>query len=67
MTEIGEEAFKYCDLLAEIKIPHSVTKIGKNALKNCPLLTVYYDGTLKEWKKIYPHIFMNQVNVVCSK
>jgi hypothetical protein len=44
-----------------------VTEIEKNAFKKCPLLTVYYDGTLKEWKKIYPHTFINHVKVVCSK
>lgn len=35
VTEIGEAAFKGCENLTSIKIPNSVTSIGKNAFTNC--------------------------------
>lgn len=38
---IGESAFEGCINLETIVIPKSVTKIGKNAFKNCDKLTIY--------------------------
>ena len=38
-TEIGENAFTYCESLTKITIPNSVTKIGEEAFSFCKLLT----------------------------
>ena len=39
VTNIGEEAFKYCSRLTSINIPKSVTSIGKCAFDGCSYLT----------------------------
>ena len=39
LTEIGNNAFKYCQKLSDITIPNSVTKIGEYAFSNCINLT----------------------------
>jgi len=35
VTEIGENAFKYCDYITSVKIPSSVKKIGNYAFASC--------------------------------
>lgn len=39
VTAIGDEAFKLCALLKEIKIPATVTSIGDEAFEGCTLLS----------------------------
>ena len=53
VTNIGDVAFAYCDLLVGIVIPNSVKNIGVYVFGNCDLLTsIYYKGTADEWNKI---------------
>ena len=39
VTEIGNDAFRYCEGLTSIVIPESVTRIGNNAFHHCSNLT----------------------------
>lgn len=52
VTEIGKDAFQYCENLQSVVIPASVTTIEGRAFYDCPKLTVTFDGTKEEWKKI---------------
>ena len=38
VTSIGEEAFRFCDLLASVTIPGRITSIGEAAFQGCNLL-----------------------------
>lgn len=52
VTEIDEYAFYKCESLRTITIPASLKKIGGHAFEYCSSLTVIYDGTEEQWKKI---------------
>lgn len=53
VTEIGDNAFSNCTAMTDIYIPKSVSAIAENAFLGCESLkTVYFLGTLEEWKKI---------------
>ena len=59
IIEIGDNVFSGCCLLREITIPNSVTKVGKNAFKDCKSLTISipkncssYDSSFKNCKKV---------------
>ena len=41
VTEIGEDAFKYCSSLTDITIPNSVILIGDSAFFSCSILTSF--------------------------
>ena len=50
---IGESAFLYCDQLAGVTIPASVTRIEPKSFEYCSNLTdVYYGGTAEQWDRI---------------
>ena len=38
VTEIGEDAFSWCESLESVTIPGSVTEIGRDAFDECPSL-----------------------------
>ena len=43
----------YSDALTDIKLPKSLTIIGKSAFYGCDnIKDVYYSGTEEQWKKI---------------
>ena len=47
-VNISREAFLGCRSLEEIYLPNKFS-IGDYAFQECPLNTVYYDGTPQEW------------------
>lgn len=52
VTNIGEGAFQGCSSLTSVTIGIGVTKIGYDILRNSALESVYYRGTLQDWKNI---------------
>ena len=54
ITEIGYETFKSCFNMKYIMLPHSLSYINIGAFSGCSKLsTVYYFGTIAEWKYVY--------------
>ena len=50
VTAIADYAFCYCDTIASVTIPASVTAVGRGAFYDCAALTnVNYEGTLAGW------------------
>lgn len=52
VTNIDNSAFRFCISLHVI-IPDSVISIGDYAFSGCKKLTIEYNGTKSDWKKIY--------------
>ena len=52
---LGERAFCDCTNMKYLYIPSSVVEIGDHPLSYAGVLTVEYDGTKAQWKKISPH------------
>ena len=53
VTEIGANAFAYCNAACSVYIPLSVKTIGENAFYACnDLADVYYEGQGPDWQKI---------------
>ena len=50
---IGAEAFWRCANLESIIIPDRVRSIGRDAFADCNKVTIYYNGSMENWKKIY--------------
>ena len=53
LEEIGLAAFDYCFNLNELSLPHSIKNLRNNCFQDCGDITIYYNGTKEEWKKIY--------------
>ena len=53
LEEIGLAAFNYCFNLNELSLPHSIKNLRNNCFQDCGDITIYYNGTKEEWKKIY--------------
>ena len=49
---IGVSAFLGCQDLCRLSIPASVTEIRDDAFNHCAGLSVYYEGTPAQWRKI---------------
>lgn len=66
VTDIGEEAFCNCTALESVTIPESVTSIGDKAFYGCPdHMTVYYGGSIRQWKAIRTGADLGLKNVIC--
>ncbi|MBQ8311310.1 MAG: leucine-rich repeat protein [Clostridia bacterium] len=52
VTRIGEFAFYGFNILTDIVIPDSVTRIDDSAISWSSLTSVYYGGTAEDWSKI---------------
>ena len=52
VTRIGEKAFTNFEALESIVIPLSIKNIDDQAFENCRDITIYYEGTIEQWKKI---------------
>ena len=70
-TTIKIMTFSGCASLDNIKIPRSVTKIEQYAFEYCSnLKTIYYSGTMKEWKEIIINLtgnnYLNNAQIICS-
>ena len=53
LKRIESSAFHQCQSLENIRLPKSLEFIDKDAFTDCDnLKTVYFEGTLAEWKKI---------------
>ena len=58
VTEIGKQAFWFCESLLSVVIPSSVTEIGKQAFEGCESLSsVEFGGTMAQWKSVKKGIF----------
>lgn len=66
VTEIGPEAFLGCESLKSVSIPRSVTKIGSFAFSGCDNLTVWYDGTERQWNMVGKFAYIGIPTVRCS-
>ena len=51
VTKINKNAFKKCDKLKLVKIPKSVSEIGKDTFKDCKNVTI--SGKIDSYAKIY--------------
>ncbi len=50
---IEANAFQNCKNFRTLYISENVKRIGENAFLNCPNLTITYNGTKRQWKKLY--------------
>lgn len=52
-SEIGDYAFYKCSDIKELTLPESIVSIGENAFAYCSgLETIYFAGTLEQWKEL---------------
>ena len=67
---IGERAFYGKGYLMSVSIPHSVEEIQADVFANCwSLETIYYDGTVVEWKQLmqnYSWMTWSELTVKCT-
>lgn len=67
LLNIGPGAFAGCGRLEAIHIPASVVQIGEDAFDDCGSLSfIFYDGTIEQWKDLYPHELSPETAVCCS-
>lgn len=67
LTRIGNRAFYDCDSLEAIHIPAAVEFIGQDAFYECDSLAfIFYDGTIDQWKALYPQNLPNETTVCCA-
>lgn len=53
LTSVGDGAFWFCGgLEGELKLPKSITSIGKKAFNGCDPSVIQYTGTQAQWKKL---------------
>lgn len=64
---IGDMAFYECSDLEAIHIPASVEAIGEDAFARCGSLAfIFYDGTIDQWKALYPQDLPDETAVCCT-
>lgn len=67
LKHIGDEAFYDCSSLEAVHIPATVEFIGQYAFYECDSLAfIFYDGTIDEWKALYPQNLPNETTVCCA-
>ena len=67
LKHIGDEAFYDCDSLEAIHIPATVEFIGQDAFYDCDSLSfIFYDGTIDQWKALYPQDLRGETTVCCA-
>ena len=67
LEHIGRNAFYDCDSLDAVHIPATVTFIGQGAFDECDSLAfIFYDGTIEQWKDLYPQDLPNETAVCCA-
>lgn len=67
LVHIGDDAFYDCDALEAIHIPATVAFIGQDAFCECDSLAfIFYDGTIDEWKALYPQDLPEETAVCCA-
>ena len=52
VTKIGYRAFINCNLLTTLYFPKSLKEIDKMAFWDCPIETIYYEGSENDWNQI---------------
>ena len=52
---IGEQCFNGCANLKNISIPNTIKVIGYEPFCDCISFSIYYDGTIDEWREIIGH------------
>lgn len=79
VLEIGSAAFRECQNLKTVYLPHSLLNnidfemdfgIANNAFFMCPSLSlIVFDGTKKEWKMLCSEcgLSFKQVEIICNK
>lgn len=67
LEHIGDEAFYDCDSLEAVHIPATVSFIGQDAFLECDSLAfIFYDGTIDEWKELYPQDLPAEATICCT-
>lgn len=67
LEHIGDEAFYDCDSLEAVHIPATVSFIGQDAFLECDSLAfIFYDGTIDQWKALYPQDLPYETTVCCA-
>lgn len=67
ITEINQDAFKWCGNLTDVTMPDSVTAIGTSAFQGCDGLTrITYAGTMAQWNAIAKSDLGWRGTVICS-
>lgn len=66
VTEIGVNAFYYCQYMKRLTIPASVTKIGKAAFSNCTFEALTLECTLSNYKEVFDGLNTSSI-IFCKK
>ena len=67
VRSIGAEAFAGCTQLEAIYLHNSLKTISNDAFDRCGKLNyIYFDGTCKQWQKLYNGQINDQVGVFCK-
>lgn len=67
LEHIGDNAFYDCDSLEAVHIPATVEFIGQDAFYECENLAfIFYDGTIDQWKALYPQDLPAETAICCA-
>lgn len=62
ITEIGDEAFFFCEGLGTLKLPETITKIGTYAFSNASMKAIYFPNSVTEIPNMV--LFQSSVDLV---